>query len=46
MIVQFRHKLKGNDGADYNDMHASVSQNSGKRFDPVYRLDSRERWKG
>ena len=46
VVVQFRHKLKGNDGADYNDMHASVSQNSGKRFDPVYRLDSRERWKG
>lgn len=46
VIVQFRNKLKGADGADYNDMYAAISTNGGKRFNPVIKLDSRERWKG
>jgi hypothetical protein len=46
VVIQFRNKLRGKDGAEYNDMYAAVSQNGGKRFDPAYRLDSRERWKG
>jgi hypothetical protein len=46
VMVQFRNKLKGADGADYDDMYAAVSTNAGKRFNPVIKLDSRERWKG
>ncbi len=46
VMVQFRNKLRGADGADYDDMYATVSTNGGKRFNPVFKLDSRERWKG
>ena len=45
IVIQFRNKLKGAGGQDFNDMHAAVSTDGGRKWS-VKRLDDRERWKG
>ena len=45
IVIQFRNKLKAADGQYYNDMHAAVSTNKGRKWS-TERLDDRDRWKG
>lgn len=45
VVIQFRNKLKGPDGEFYNDVHAAVTTNAGRKWS-VERMDDRNRWKG